>query len=125
MDVTNPIVSNGSGNAPALDIGYPRSGGETMQKWIPEAHVVKVFNIITASYMANPKLSEGTPDMFLCGDNEQAKEWVTKIASDWGWTVHDLGKLDQAYLLEALAMIWIRFGFPNNHWTHAFKLLMK
>lgn len=125
IDVTNPIVFQQPGEPPVLDVGFPRSGGELVQKWIPDAHVVKAFNIITASYMTNPKLNEGTPDMLVCGNNDEAKKWVTEIATEWGWPVHDLGKMDQAYLLEALAMIWIRYGFLNNHWNHAFKLLMK
>ena len=50
---------------------------------------------------------------------------VSQIASQWGWTVNDLGNIEQSYLLEALAMIWIMYGFRNNHWTHAFKLLKK
>ena len=26
-------------------------------------------------------------------------------------------------LLEAMAMLWVTYGFRNDHWTHAFSLL--
>ena len=48
------------------------------------------------------------------------------LAKQWGWeNINDLGSIDNAYLLEALAMVWITYGFANNYWTHAFKLLKK
>ena len=63
--------------------------------------------------------------MFIVGNDKKAKDEVKKILENFGWAVSDLGEIEQAYLLEALAMIWIRYGFLNNHWTHAWKLLKK
>jgi 8-hydroxy-5-deazaflavin:NADPH oxidoreductase len=123
VDITNPLVPGGNNKPPVLDLKYPKSGGEMIQKWLPGAKVVKAFNIVTAAYMAAPKLKEGSPDLFICGNDFEAKMWVRMLAQNWGWEVHDLGDLNQSYLLEALALIWIRYGFLNNHWTHAFKLL--
>ena len=122
IDVTNPLLFEEEGKAPKLALAYPKSAGVIVQKLLPKAKVVKAFNIVTAAYMCNPKLKEGIPDMFIAG-NDEAKKIVTEIASKWGWAVTDLGDIRQSYLLEALAMIWITYGFLNNHWTHAFKLL--
>jgi predicted dinucleotide-binding enzyme len=123
MDVTNPLTSNGDGRPPELAVGYPQSAGATIQNWLADSKVVKAFNIVTAYYMANPRLKQGTPDMFIAGNDTSAKRTVTDIAAGWGWEVHDIGDIRQAYLLEALAMLWIRYGFLNNNWKHAFKLL--
>lgn len=125
MDITNPLIVREENAPPELAVSFPESAGKLVQKWLPDTRVVKIFNTITSAYMANPRLEEGTPDMFLCGNDSEAKEIVTAIATGWGWPVRDLGDISQAYLLEALALIWIRFGFLNNHWTHAFKLLMR
>ena len=125
IDVTNPLIFEEEGKAPKMDIGFPDSLGKRIQEALPEAKIVKAFNIVTSAYMCNPKLEEGVPDMFIAGDDEEAKNIVGKIASDWGWQVNDLGGIKESYLLEALAMIWIRYAFLNNHWTHAFKLLKK
>jgi 8-hydroxy-5-deazaflavin:NADPH oxidoreductase len=85
--------------------------------------VVKAFNIITAYYIANPKLKQGTADMFIAGNDPSAKKAIIDIARTWGWEVIDIGGIEQSYLLEALALLWIRYGFLNNYWKHAFKLL--
>jgi len=126
IDVTNPLVFDKEGQPPKPALGYPDSGGATIQKWIPEAKIVKAFNIVTSFHMANPQLEEGIPDMFIAGNDDKAKEIVADIITKWGWnSVNDLGNIDQSYLLEALALVWVRYAFLNNHWTHAFKLLKK
>jgi predicted dinucleotide-binding enzyme len=125
IDVTNPLEFGTQGEAPKLAVAYPDSAGKLVQGWVQDAKVVKAFNIITATRMANPHLQEGTADLFIAGDDRGAKEAVAKIASDWGWPVTDMGGISQAYLLEALAMIWICYGFANKTWSHGFKLLRK
>lgn len=123
IDVTNPLTSGGENQPPKLAVGFPDSAGAIIQGWLPDSRVVKAFNIITAYYMANPKLKEGTPDMFIAGNDPPAKKTVTDIANKWGWQVYDIGGIEQSYLLEALAMLWVRYGVLNNYWKHAFKLL--
>jgi 8-hydroxy-5-deazaflavin:NADPH oxidoreductase len=122
-DTTNPLVFEKPGEPPTLELGFPNSAGETIQRWLPKSKVVKAFNIVTAYYMANPILKEGKADMFFAGDDPQAKQKITGIAEAWGWRVIDLGDIKQAYLLEAMALIWVRYGFMHQHWKHAFKLL--
>lgn len=125
IDVTNPLLFEREGEAPTFALAYPKSGGASIQLWLPKANVVKAFNIVTAHHMTNAKLQEGVPDMFIAGNNDDAKKTVTEIAEAWGWPVTDIGLISQSYLLEAMAMLWVRYGFINNHWTHAFKLLKK
>ncbi|MBS3093290.1 NAD(P)-binding domain-containing protein [Candidatus Pacearchaeota archaeon] len=124
IDTTNPLVVED--NHPTMEIGYPESNGKTMQDKLPETMVVKAFNTIPSHYMCAPKLEEGEPDFFYCGDDENAKEIVKDFAQQWGWKHFvDIGNIEESYLLEALAMIYILYGFKNNHWNHAFKLLRK
>lgn len=125
VDVTNPLDFS-QGAPPKLAVTYPASGGETVQNWIPDSKVVKAFNTISAYIMVNAQLEEGIPDLFIAGDHEDAKAFVRDIAGKWHWSsVNDLGDISNAYWLETFAMLWIYFGFKNNHWTHAFKLLRK
>ncbi|HET7234182.1 MAG TPA: NADPH-dependent F420 reductase [Longimicrobium sp.] len=123
IDVTNPL--DFSTGAPRLALGFNDSGGEQVQRWLPDSRVVKAFNIITAAEMVNPDFPCGPPTMFICGDDEGAKETVTGICRDFGWEVVDNGGIDGARLLEPLAMLWIMHGIRSRAWSHAFKLLRK
>lgn len=125
VDVTNPLLFTEEGKAPLMSVSYPNSNGKKIQDLLPEAKVVKAFNTIPAHYMCNPKLEEGIPTLFICGDNE-AKEKINEITNNFGWKdVVDLGNIEESYLLEALAMLYIKYAFNNNYWNHAFKLLKK
>ena len=123
IDVTNPLDT--SAGLPRLALGFSDSGGEQVQRWLPDAKVVKAFNIITAAEMVNPDYPCGPPTMFICGDDEGAKEAVLGICRDFGWEVVDTGGIDGARLLEPLAMLWIVHGIRTGAWSHAFKLLRK
>ena len=122
IDASNPL--DFSKGAPQLAIGHTDSAGETVQRLLPEAKVVKAFNTITAAHMVNPKLADGVPDMFIAGNDEAAKREVAHILDAFGWRKPiDMGDITASRLLEALAMLWIAYGFRNNHWTHGFSLL--
>ncbi len=126
IDVTNPLKIEKEGEAPTLAVAYPQSAGALIQKWLSDAKVVKAFNMTPAHYMTNPKLQDGEPSLFIVGNDADAKNKVRELISAFGWKdIHDLGDIEQAYLLEAIAMTWIRHGFLNNHWNHAWKLLKK
>ncbi len=76
--------------------------------------------------MIDAKREEGDPDLFICGNDEEAKKVITSFAEGWGWkSVIDMGNISMAYWLEALTMLWVFYAFKTNSWTHAFKLLKK
>jgi 8-hydroxy-5-deazaflavin:NADPH oxidoreductase len=122
IDVTNPL--DFSSGKPTLALGFPNSAGQSIQAWLPEAKVVKAFNIITSSRMVDPKFDDGAPDMFIAGNDAAAKAQVTSILQAFGWrNAIDMGDISKSYLLEALAMTWIDYGVSRNHWSHGFSLL--
>jgi 8-hydroxy-5-deazaflavin:NADPH oxidoreductase len=96
---------------------------ERIQKIIPQANLVKAFNSVGNSLMYKPKLAGGTPTMFICGNNDDAKKTVTAILDSFGWETEDMGKIEAARAIEPLCILWCIPGFLNNQWTHAFKLL--
>lgn len=122
IDATNPLDFSSGG--PKLAVGLTDSGGETVQRWLPKAHVVKCFNIIGASFMVDPKFPDGPPDMWIAGNDEGAKKKVAEILHDFGWGPPiDTGAIDGARLLEPMCMLWVSYGFRTGQWGHAFKLL--
>lgn len=122
IDVTNPLAF-GPGGAPGLALGHTDSGGEAVQRWLPDAKVVKAFNIVGSGLMVNPQLPGGPPDMFICGDDDGAKAEVTKILGDFGWAALDIGGIEGARLLEPMCILWVIHGVRSGTWNHAFKLL--
>ena len=47
-----------------------------------------------------------------------------QVLRRFGWRAPiDMGDIGASRLLEPLAMLWISYGFRNDHWTHAFSLL--
>ena len=125
IDVTNPLDFS-QGSVPRIGVLPGNSGGEQIQKMLTDSKVVKAFNTISAYIMISPKRENGDPDLFIAGNDEKAKKEITSLAEKLGWkSVIDMGDISQSYWLEALAMVWINYGFKNNNWTHAFKLLKK
>ncbi|CAA9277121.1 MAG: hypothetical protein AVDCRST_MAG77-3523 [uncultured Chloroflexi bacterium] len=124
MDATNPL--DFSTGAPALAVGHTDSAGERVQRWLPQARVVKAFNTVGNALMVDPQVPGGPPDLFICGNDEDAKRQVSELAQSLGWPASlDLGGIESSRYLEPLAMVWILYGARNNHWTHAIKLLGK
>lgn len=124
LDVTNPLVFEPN-KPPRLALGHTDSGGEQVQRWLPGARVVKVFNTVGNSSMVDPQFPGGPPDMFICGNDEAAKRTVTELCRAFGWPTIDVGGIEGARLLEPLCILWVLYGIRTNSWNHAFKLLHK
>ncbi len=124
MDATNPIDFS-RGEPVALEIGPNDSAGERVQRWLPDSYVVKAFNHVAAKQMVNPTFPGGPPDMFICGEDAEAKEKVVALLFDLGWPVIDIGGIQESRLLEAAAMLWIKTALKVGSWAIAFKLLRK
>lgn len=122
IDATNPL-KHVDGRPVGLDRGFTDSGGEQVQRWIPEAKVVKAFNIVGNALMVDPKLPGGPPTMFIGGNDEGAKKTVAEILADFGWETIDLGGIDASRLLEPMMWAWVVSAMKSGKWTQAFKML--
>jgi hypothetical protein len=122
IDVTNPLIYE-TGKMPRLALGHTDSGGEQVQRWLPQSKVVKAFNTVGHAHFVDPTFAGGPPDMFICGDDASAKQVVAGICKNFGWGVVDAGGIEGARLLEPLCILWVEYGLRNQTWDHAFKLL--
>ena len=123
IDTTDPL--DFSSGRPGLFVGTTDSLGERIQRLIPRAYVVKGLNIVQADVMINPRLTGDKPDMFIAGDNEEAKHTVTQLLGEFGWSVIDLGGIENARWLEALSLAWVVYSHRTGKTHHAFKLVGK
>jgi NADPH-dependent F420 reductase len=125
IDVTNPLVYNDDA-APTLSVGHTISAGEIVQQSLPDSHVVKTLNIVSHSHMVMPKYKEGTPVMFVCGNNDSAKKQVHELLQDLGWVDSlDIGGMEKARILEPMCLLWVEYGIVRSTWDHAFAVLAK
>jgi predicted dinucleotide-binding enzyme len=123
IDATNPL--DFSTGAPRLSIGHTDSLGEQVQRWLPDARVVKAFNTVGNALFFKPQLPGGPPDMFLGGNDAEAKKLVSQVCDAFGWGVIDLGGIEAARYLEPMCIAWVLHGIRSGSWTHAFKMLQK
>ena len=123
IDATNPL--DFSSGAPRLSVGHTDSLGEQIQRSIPNARVVKAFNTVGNPLFFKPELPGGPPDMFIGGNDADAKKLVEQVCEAFGWGVIDLGGIDAARYLEPMCMAWVVHGVISGSWVHAFKMLHK
>lgn len=108
VDIANPLDFS-QGMPPSLAFCNTDSLGERIQRAFPETRVVKTLNTVNCNVMVNPSLVSGEHDMFICGNDAEAKTLVTQILKDWfGWkSVIDLGDIRAARAMEMMLPIWI------------------
>jgi predicted dinucleotide-binding enzyme len=124
IDTTNPLDFSG-GMPPKLAVSGNDSAGERVQRLLPDARVVKAFNTVGHACMFRPEFPGGPPDMFICGDRDDAKATVAGILKDFGWHVVDVVGIESSRYLEAMCMVWVLSAIRAGSWNQAFKLLRK
>lgn len=87
IDAMNPLDFSG-GFPPKLSISGEDSLGERVQRTLPDAKVVKAFNIIGNAYFVDPGFSEGRPTMLIAGNDADAKRTVTGVLTDFRLVGH-------------------------------------
>jgi len=126
IDATNPISSEPPENGVIKYFTDLNSSlMEKLQDKFPESDFVKSFSCVGNAFMVDPQFEEGKPTMFICGNNETARNEVAKILDEFGWEVEDLGSAVSARAIEPLAILWCIPGILRNQWGHALKLLKK
>jgi 8-hydroxy-5-deazaflavin:NADPH oxidoreductase len=123
IDVTNPIADTPPVNGVISFFTDPNESlMEIIQNTIPEARVVKAFNSVGSHLMYQPTFDDGRPTMFICGNDDDAKNMVRDILTSFGWDTEDMGKVEAARAIEPLCILWCIPGFLRNDWNHAFHM---
>ncbi len=111
IDVSNPLDFS-KNNQPSLFVCNTDSLAEQIQRIYPKTRVVKTLNTLNSKVMVNPSTLTGPHNLFLAGNDENAKQVVKAFLEDnFGWTPTsfiDLGDITGARSAEMLVMLWIR-----------------
>jgi predicted dinucleotide-binding enzyme len=108
VDVANPLDFS-RGMPPVLTVCNYDSLGEQIQHERPLLRVVKALNTMNVDVMVHPERVPGQHDVFICGNDKDAKSLVTMILIEWfGWeTVIDLGDITNSRGMEMSLLLWI------------------
>jgi predicted dinucleotide-binding enzyme len=108
IDASNPLDFS-RGFPPSLFVSNTDSLAEQLQRELPEARLVKMFNTMANEVMVSPRGLGDDSTIFVAGNDPAARQTAASLASDLGWTdVFDLGDLTAARGLEMFIPLWVR-----------------
>ena len=127
LDIANPLDFS-QGIPPSLFVSNTDSLGEQIQRAFPETKVVKALNTMNCEVMVDPSKVPGEHDVFLCGEDTDAKLAVSELLQSFGWRaerIRDLGGISSARGTEMYLPLWLRLwgalgtGYFNIAVVHA------
>jgi predicted dinucleotide-binding enzyme len=109
MDVANTLDFS-QGMPPILAVVNTDSLGEQIQRAFPDTRVVKTLNTMNASVMVDPSRVPGDHDVFVAGEDTDAKETVKGLLREFGWkddNIVELGGIRSARGTEMYLPLWL------------------
>ena len=121
VDIANPLNSTYDGLATAPD----SSSAEDVAKVIASgAKVVKAFNTTFAGTLLAGKVAGQPLDVFIAGDDADAKAKVAQLVKDGGLRPIDTGPLSRARQIEAMQLLHITLqNTLGTNWGSTIKIL--
>ena len=101
IDITNPVNESFDGLVTPPD----GSAAEELARSAPDARVVKAFNTTFAGTLGEGSVAGEALDVFIAGDDTDAKATVAGLARDGGLNPIDAGPLKRARELEAMGLL--------------------
>jgi len=114
VDITNPIKADFTSFLTPDD----SFGAQEIAKVAPvNAHIVKAFNTQSSRVLASAPVEGHTLDVFIAGNDAQAKARVSTFIESLGLRPMDTGPLTMARTLEHACMLWL--GLMTHSIKHA------
>jgi predicted dinucleotide-binding enzyme len=101
VDITNPVDTS-TYEPLTIEAG---SVAQEIASTVPGAKVVKAFNTTFAGTLVEGQVAGQPLDVFIAGDDDEAKSAVGQLAADGGLRPIDAGPLALAHHLEALGYL--------------------
>lgn len=110
IDIANPLNETFDGLA-----SQPGgSSAEELARALPNSRVVKAFNTTFAGTLINGEVSGHALDVFIAGDDTDAKARVADLVVSGGLHPVDAGPLQRAQQLEGLGFLGISLQQPHE-----------
>jgi len=112
IDITNPLAPDFM----SLTVGHETSGAEEIARALPQSQVVKAFNTIFASVLADHADGKTCAlPVFVAGDDPAAVDAVVALVQDMKLVAIRAGSLSNARYLEPMTEMMIQFGYGLGH----------
>lgn len=109
VDIANPLdFSNGM--PPTLNPTNTDSLAEQIQAAYPNLKVVKTLNTMNGNLMVNPSMIDKPHNVFVSGNDDDAKATVKELLHSFGWekdSIIDLGNITTARGAEMILPMWL------------------
>jgi predicted dinucleotide-binding enzyme len=118
IDTANPL--DYSDKFWTLTAANTDSLGEQIQRAFPDARVVKSLNTMNCNVMVAPGKLTQTTDVFVSGNDADAKATVMALLREFGWkSIIDLGDITTARSVEAYVLLWqsLRHVVPSRQFN--------
>jgi predicted dinucleotide-binding enzyme len=112
LDVALPLDLS-EGLPPTLTVATDDSLAEQIQRAYPDARVVKTLNTVSAQVMVDPARVPGRHNIFVAGNDADAKQTVTDLLRQFGWAddvIVDLGDVRGARGAEQYARLYFQLA---------------
>ena len=121
VDIANPLNATYDGLATAPN----SSSAEEVAKVVaPGAKVVKAFNTTYAGTLRAGEVDNQPLDVFIAGDDAEAKNKVAQLVKDGGMRPIDTGPLSRARQIEGMQFLHIvTQGTLGTNWASTIKIL--
>ena len=121
VDIANPLNETFDGLATAPGI----SAAEEVAESAPSgAKVIKAFNTTFSGTLVEGEVAGQPLDVFIAGDDDEAKETLAQLVRDGGLRAIDVGPLERARHLEGLRFLGIALQQPLGlNFRSAWKLI--
>lgn len=120
IDITNPVDFNTFQLIPEAG----RSGAEEIAKLIPGAKVVKAFNTTLAGALEAGAVDGKQLDVFIAGDDQNAKDNVSELIKSSDMRPIDVGPLSNSRHLEGFGLIQMSVQDQiGTNWMSALKFI--
>ena len=121
IDISNPLNATYDG----LAVAPETSAAEQIAKSLPKStKVLKAFNTIFAPTLVSGEVDGQPLDVFIAGNDTDAKNKTLQLVQDGGLRAIDAGPLNRARQLEALGLLGITLqNTLGTHFQSAWKIL--
>ncbi len=120
VDITNPVDFQTFQLIPEAG----RAGAQDIADALPNATVVKAFNTIFAGTLVAGTVDGKSLDVFVAGDDTDAKKAVSALINDSDMRAVDAGPLANARHLEGIALIHMAAQEQlGTNWASAIKIV--